>query len=284
VVRKASRDEFGIRDGWQRGCHAAAPAFEANNLLQLPNERLGDAKMNTKTIDGMRTLKAVLFATILSSCVGWATGAAAAKSFFCKATIASIGDPGPVSLSGPLVYDMGTVGSCTDGQYATNFNSACKPAAKYNCQVKATGIPPPPPDHNYNSAAFWCGLGAPNGSTIKAYAAIGPPVAPKGKYFPADIKGVLINKPAVTQTTYDCNQYPGTWLDNPSAGNGYHARCVKTFAVNVVPPLPPWTSIGTPWQTATGPAWVTDGSGNIWYGVPATATMTVVSPPECRWQ
>jgi hypothetical protein len=242
--------------------------------------------MNANTVDRVPTLKAVLCAAILTFYVGWATEASAAKSFFCKATIASIGDPGPVSLSGPLVYNMGTVGSCDNLQYATNFNSACKPAAAYNCRAKATGIPPNSPDSNYNSAAFWCGLGAPDGSIIRAYAGVGPPVAPKGRYFAADTKGILVNKPAVTNTTYDCNGIPGTWLDNPSTGNGGHARCVKTVAHADPngPPAPPWTSIPpSSWQ-GPGPAWVTDGSGNIWYGVPALATTTVVTPADCRWQ
>jgi hypothetical protein len=242
--------------------------------------------MNSKIIDGIRTLKAVLFAAALSYCVGWTSEATAAKSFFCKATTAAQGDSAPVSLSGSLVYNMGTVGSCDDLGYATNFNNACKPAAGYNCRIKATGLGSIPPEPNYNSAAFWCSQGAPNGSTIRAYAGVGPPVSPKGRYFQAVTKGVLINKPAVVNITYDCNAMPGTWLDNPSTGNGGHARCVKNSAnaVGGVPIAPPWTSIGTPWTSATGPAWVTDGSGNIWYGVPAHATTTVVTPAECRWQ
>ena len=82
--------------------------------------------MNSKGINRMRNLKKlVLFAAILSSCMGWATDAAAEKTFFCKATTASIGDPSPTSLSGPFVYDMGTVGSCTDVQWTTQFNTKC---------------------------------------------------------------------------------------------------------------------------------------------------------------
>ncbi len=236
--------------------------------------------MRVELNDATRTLKAVFVAAILTVCVGWATEAVAAKSFFCKATIASIGDAGAVSMSGSLVYDMGTVGSCDDLQYATNFSSACLVAAAYNCRTKATA------DAQYNSAVFWCGLGVPNGSVIKAYAAVGPPVAPKGRYTGVNIKGILINQPAVTTTTYDCNLMPGTWLDNPSTGNGGHARCVVTVATAVsgVPHAPAWTSIGTSWQTATGPAWVTDGTGNIWYGVPAHATTIIISAAQCHWQ
>jgi hypothetical protein len=236
--------------------------------------------MNTEIIGGTRTLKAVMFAALLSSCAGWATEAAAAKSFFCKATIAGLGDPSPVSLSGPLVYDMGTTGSCTDLQYSTQFNLKCAGPAGSACSSTASG------DANFNSAAFWCAKGVPNGSTIRAYSAVGAAVAPKGRYNAAQTKGVLINKPAVTSTTYDCNGMPGTWLDNPSSGNGGHARCIKNScnAVSGVPAAPSWTSIGTAWSTAPGAAWVTDGSGNIWYGVPAHATTTVVSAAECRWQ
>ena len=232
--------------------------------------------MNTKIIGGIRALDAVIFAAILSSFAGWATGASAEHTFFCKATISSLGDPGPVSLSGPLVYDLGTTGSCTDAQHVTQFNAKCEVPAHDNCSTKAAG------DANFNSAAFWCAKGVPDGSLIRAYAEVGA----SGKYKAAQTKGVLINKPAVTKTTYDCNAMPGTWLDNPSTGNGGHARCVTNSAnaVNGVPIAPPWTSIGTPWSSATGPAWVTDGSGNIWYGVPAHATTVVVAQPECHWQ
>lgn len=236
--------------------------------------------MNSKRINWSKRLKPVAFAALLSSYAGWATEATAEKSFFCKATTAANGDSSPVSLSGPLVYDMGTLGSCTDLQYTAQFNLKCAGPAGSACSAKALG------DANFNSAAFWCAKSVPNGSTIRAYSAVGPAVAPKGRYNAAQTKGVLINKPAVTKTTYDCNGMPGTWLDNPSTGNGGHARCVKNSAnaVNGVPIAPPWTSIGTSWQTATGPAWTTDGSGNIWYGVPAHATTAIVTPAECHWQ
>jgi hypothetical protein len=239
---------------------------------------LGDTKMDTKTAYSARHVKPVLAAAILS--IGWATGAEAEKSFFCKATTAAQGDGSPVSLSGPLVYDMGTVGSCTDLQYVGQFNTKCAGPANSACSTKAIG------DNNFNSAQFWCDKNVPNGSTIRAYAAVGPPVVPKGRYNAAQTKGILINKPAVANTTYDCNGTPGTWLDNPSAGNGGHARCVKNScnAVSGVPTAPPWFSIGTAWSSAAGAAWVTDGSGDIWYGVPAHATTVVVSGPECHWQ
>jgi hypothetical protein len=236
--------------------------------------------MNSKGVNHMRNLRLALSAAILSSCVGWATDATAAHTFFCKATTAAEGDGSPVSLSGPLVYDMGTVGSCTDVEFNLQFNLKCAGPANSACSTKATG------DSNFNNAAFWCAKGVPDGSTIRAYAAVGAPVAPKGRYNTAQTKGVLINKPAVINTTYDCNNAPGTWLDSPTSGNGGHARCIKNScnAVSGVPAAPSWTSIGTAWTSATGPAWVTDGSGNIWYGVPAHATTTIVKPAECHWQ
>src|ERR1700682_4041938 len=123
--------------------------------------------MNSKDISLMQNLKKlVLFAAILSLCIGWATEAAAAKSFFCKATV----DQGssPISLSGPLVYDMGILGSCTDVQYAGfNYNSKCSGPAQTACSTKASG------DADFNSAAFWCAKGVPNGSASKAYFAGG---------------------------------------------------------------------------------------------------------------
>jgi hypothetical protein len=220
----------------------------------------------------------MLFAAILTSSLSLATDAVAAHSFFCKATIASIGDPGPVNLTGPLVYDMGTMGSCTDYQDDNPllFQKQCQDPANSACSTKASG------DHQFNDAAFWCAKSVPNGSWIRAYAEVGA----KGKFTTAQTKGVLINKPAVTKITYDCNGMPGTWLDNPTSGNGNHARCVKNScnAVSGVPPAPAWVSIGTAWSSATGPAWATDASGNIWYGVPAHATTTIVSPAECHWQ
>lgn len=136
--------------------------------------------------------------------------------------------------------------------------------------------------HSQAIASAACAMGCPNGSHVSAFSAVGTAayraVAPE--------IGVLKNTPAVISTTYDCNGMPGTWLDKPTSGNGGHARCVKNScnAIGGVPIAPSWFSIGTAWSSATGPAWVTDGSGNIWYGVPAHATTTIVNPAECRWQ
>lgn len=222
--------------------------------------------------DNLKTL--VLCAAVLT--IGWATDAVAQHSYFCKATIASIGDPGPVSLAGTLVYDMGTVGSCTTANHICCFQKQCQDPANSACSTKASKDP------QFNDAAFWCAKGVPNGSWIRAYAEVGA----SGKYTTAQTKAVLINKPAVTKITYDCNGMPGTWLDNPSSGNGGHARCVKNScnAVSGVPAAPSWVSIGPAWSSATGAAWATDASGNIWYGVPAHATTTIITPAECHWQ
>jgi len=216
---------------------------------------------------------AIACSSMLACIIGGQTDAHAAKSFFCKATIASIGDPSPKSLSGPLVYDLGKVGSCTDLEWSTKFNSKCEGPAHSACSTKASA------DNNFNSAAFWCAKGVPNGSTIRAYAAVST-----GKYSSVQTKGVLTNIAAVTKTIYDCNGMPGTWLDNPSQGNGNQGRCVKNScnAVSGVPAAPSWVSIGAAWSS-TGAAWLTDASGNIWYGVPAHATTAVVSAAQCHW-
>jgi hypothetical protein len=238
--------------------------------------------MNILNIDRMRTVKAVSFAVILSSCAGWATDAAAEKSFFCKATIASIGDPGPVSLSGPLVYDMQTVGSCDNLAYATNFNAACKPAAAYNCRAKATGIPPTLPDDSYNSAAFWCGLGVPDGSIIRAYAGVGPPVSPKGRYYPVDTKGVLINKPEVSTTSCTC---PTGWEEHEYPAGHKDGRCFQlACGPSTVRPFPEGpigdnNAWGFTWGNGSFYAW-----GNAANGGAPTCWTLITSRAECRWQ
>jgi hypothetical protein len=234
-------------------------------------ERTTGAKMNTKVIDGMRIQKAVLFAAILVCCVGWSNNASADAHCFCK--LSCYPQAGNMSV-GSTLKDYGWLATYTGINQQSEANqNACKALCATTASVDVG---------SQALATAACAMGCPNGSVIKAYSAVG------NKPYRDDnlTIGTLIRKPAVTQTTYDCNSLPGTWLDNPSAGNGGHARCVKNSAnaVSGVPIAPPWTSIGTSWQTATGPAWVTDGSGNIWYGVPAHATTTVVSPAECRWQ
>lgn len=224
----------------------------------------------------MKTLTcAVAFSVMMGCVIGWATDASAEKSFFCKATVASIGDRTPTSLGGPLVYDLGIVGSCTDFQWARFFNSKCEGPATSACSAKAAR------DNNFNSAAFWCALGVPNGSTIRAYAAVGG----KGKYQAVQTGKILTNIPAVTNTVYDCDGMPGTWLDKPSSGNGNHARCVRAScnAVSGVPAAPSWVRIGNTAWTSAGAAWLTDDKGNVWYGAPARATTKVVRAAQCHW-
>jgi hypothetical protein len=213
---------------------------------------------------------------ILALSIGSASEAMAAKDFYCKAMPASIGDGSPTHPTGPHVYDLGTTGSCTDIEYATQFNKKCEGPANSKCSGRAQY------DAKFNDAAFWCAKGVPNNSVIRAYAAVGY----TGKYNAAQTKGTLVNIPAQTTTTYDCNGVPGTWLDKPSQGNGFKARCVKTAcnAVAGVPPVPAWVSIGSNWASSTGPAWVSDDKGNVWYGVPANAKTVVVAPATCKWK
>jgi hypothetical protein len=232
--------------------------------------------MNSDAINPVRTLKAVLFAAVLGSGAGWATEADAAKSYFCKATIAADADHGPVSLSGPLVYDLGTVGSCTDVEFATRFQNNCATPANSACSTKANG------DSNFNSAAFWCAKGVPNGATIRAYVGVGPPNAPKGRYNTAQTKGVLINKPAVVATTCTC---PSGWEAHEYPAGHKDGRCFKLAcgpsAVRPFPegPIGDNNAWGFTWGNGSFYAWGNAANG----GAPKCETH-ITSPAECRWQ
>jgi hypothetical protein len=230
----------------------------------------GEAKMNSKGINWVRKLKLVLFAAILGWYVGGSESALADAHCFCK--LSCYNQAGNLSV-GSTLKDYGWLATYTgiNQQGGANQNACaglCASAASADI-------------HSQALATAACAMGCPNGDVVKAYSAVG------NKPYRDDnlTIGTLVHTPPVTKTTYDCNAMPGTWLDNPSSGNGNHARCIKNScdAVAGVPPAPSWTSIGTAWSTATGAAWVTDGSGNIWYGIPAHATTTVVSPAECHF-
>lgn len=226
--------------------------------------------MNCKGINWLPNLRLVLFAAMLGCCMGWSENARAEAHCFCK--LSCYGQAGNTSV-GSVLKDYGWLATYTGvNQQSESNQNNCKSL----CAAAATADIGSPA-----LATAACAMGCPNGTVVKAYSAVG------NKPYRDDnlVIGTLVNTPPVTQTTYDCNAIPGTWLDNPSTGNGGHARCIKNSAnaVTGVPIAPPWTSIGTPWNTATGPAWVTDGSGDIWYGVPAHATTTVVSPAQCHW-
>ncbi len=228
--------------------------------------------MNRKPIRIVKNMKALTWcAMVLACCLGSADSARADAHCFCK--LSCYNQAGNMSV-GSTLKDYGWLATYTG---ATQQGEANQNACKQLCATKASADIGSPA-----LAAAACAMGCPNGSVIKAYSAVG------NKPYRDDqlTIGTLVNKPPVTQTTYDCNSIPGTWLDNPSSGNGGHARCIRNScnAVSGVPDAPHWTSIGTSWTTATGAAWVTDGSGNIWYGVPARATTIEVKPRECRWQ
>jgi hypothetical protein len=211
--------------------------------------------------------KAALLAATMTCAIGAATGAAAAdRTFFCKATTAAVGDGDPGSLSGPYVLDIGNQGSCTEVQYATNRNNACNVPAHNKCSTAATQ------NANFNSAAFWCSRGVPNGSTIRAYAAVST-----GAYSAAQTKGVLTNLPAVTQT-----KCPNGWLANPSNVNGgvtTDGKCKKASGTLSITPLPAnGTQLGTygfSWGNVIW-AWGTTANGGA-------AVTSVITPAACHW-
>ena len=219
------------------------------------------------------------------------TGSAFAedKSYFCKATTSSIGDPSPSTLPAgaahSLAYDLGTVGSCNQTQYSTNFQPSCQTPANAACSSKALA------DSDFNSAAFWCARGTPNGSTIRAYAAVGQPRTPasidKGKYIAAQTKGVLINTPAVTTTTCQCPA--GWWANTTNLDGGVTAdgRCKKpACGPNTVVPSPadgtPIGSGSNPWGFSWGNAfyaWGTNANGGA-----ASCTTVITTAAVCKWQ
>jgi hypothetical protein len=217
-----------------------------------------------------QTKNSALVTAILVCMIGWATDAFAEAHCYCK--LSCYNQTG--TSVGSVLKDYGilTTYSGPFQQSPANQNNCrqlCKAAASADVGAQAL-------------ATAACAMGCPNGSIVKAYSAVGNKPYDSGAYLTI---GTLVNTPAVTNTTYDCGGVPGTWLDPPTAGNGNHARCIKTScaAVDGVPAAPPWVAIGTGWASATGPVWGTDGSGNIWYGVPAPSTTTEVSPAQCHW-
>ncbi|HEV3185044.1 MAG TPA: hypothetical protein VGZ49_09180 [Xanthobacteraceae bacterium] len=231
----------------------------------------GAVKLNSEGISRMQKVKRLMcFAIVVGCCVGVPKDAFAEAHCFCK--LSCYNQAGNMSVGSEL-KNYGWLATYTGANQQGEANqkacaTLCASAASADIGSQAL-------------ATAACAMGCPNGSVIKAYSAVG-----NKPYRDDQLSiGTLINTPPVTKTTYDCNAMPGTWLDNPSSGNGGHARCVKNScdAVNGVPAAPHWTSIGTAWSSATGAAWVTDGSGDIWYGVPAHATTTVVSPAQCHF-
>jgi hypothetical protein len=230
----------------------------------------------------IQNLKVVLFAAILSSCVGWVTEATAAHTFYCKATIASDADWGPETLYGPLVYDMSPVGSCTNWEHIHRFNRDCEDPAHDACSTKASNDP------SFNSAAFWCAKGVPTGSTIRAYAEVGA----NGKYKAAQTHpGVLINTPQYTTTVTTCTCPHGWFGDNGVDGGvttSPEHRCAKNACAPItITPLPPQNSmIGSgsqPWGFSWGNAFYAF-SNSTNGGAPNCVDENTVHLAVCQWQ
>lgn len=216
----------------------------------------------------------LLLAVVLCWWGGSASPAFATATCWCEiATAWSDGTYNAVQVS--LTSNVGTSYNSCHGGCCGEQCDANRADCSNRCNNACSGYV-----GSQSFANSLCAKGIANGTVLKCYSHVGT----KGWEANQTI-GTLINIAAVTNTIYDCNGMPGTWLDNPTPGNGHHARCVKNScnAVSGVPAAPSWVSIGTAWSSATGAAWTTDGSGNIWYGVPAHATTTVVSAAQCHW-
>lgn len=228
--------------------------------------------MKTKSIDLVPNLKRLMsLAAVVGICAGLPTDALADAHCYCH--LSCYDQTGNMSV-GSSLKNYGWLATYTG---AGQQNEAHQQQCQASCKAAAA------PDIGSQAlATAACAMGCPNGTVVRAYSAAGN--KPYREASGSTPIGTLINTPPVTNTTYSCPA--GTWLDSPSQGNGQHARCIKNScnAATGVPAAPSWVSIGTSWSTATGPAWVTDNQGNIWYGVPARGTVTVIKPAECRWQ
>jgi hypothetical protein len=138
-----------------------------------------------------------------------------------------------------------------------------------------------PLKNNQSVAAACCAIGAPNGSAIRAFSAVGTkayrPARETVSGLPIVI-GILTNTPAVTQT-----KCPTGWLANPTNVDGgvtSDGKCKKLSAIPIsITPLPPnGTAIGTygfTWQNGVW-AWGTTANGGA-------AVSTTVTAAACHF-
>jgi hypothetical protein len=133
------------------------------------------------------------------------------------------------------------------------------------CTAKAA-----PLTGNQGVAQCACSQGAPNGTVINAYRAVGN----NGQYDSAHQIGVLKNSPAVTQT-----KCPATWLANQTNVDGgvtADGKCKKLSGTLSITPVPPnGTPLGTygfSWGNQVY-AWGTQANG----GAPITTTVSAAT-------
>jgi hypothetical protein len=225
----------------------------------------------------MKTLTGVIVLFLAATLTPETTGVTASTSrsmasatCFCKISMNDLTNQN--SASGVLLDLTGAVNKTYTGLFPqndsnqTDCNTRCT-----NTAASYTG--------NQSIAASACAAGAPNGTVIRAWSAVGTK-----EYKSAQQIGVLINQPQVTKTTCTC---PATWACNgcsPQVAGGVttDGKCKKLscqpFSISPFPP--DGTQVGA-WGFTWGNAlyaWGTTANG----GAPNCVT-TVVSPAVCKF-
>ncbi len=189
-------------------------------------------------------------------------GANAAEAHcFCKITFSDLEG---IQTANSVILDLtGEVGKTYRGvnpqreENQSGCNSRCR-----DTSAKYIGRP--------SIAAAACASGAHNGTPVEAWSAVGT-----GKYRAARLIGVLVNKPAVTQTTCVCP--PGS-VGNSSnqPGGTTDSKCKQKVGTITATPRPPnGTPIGT-W----GFTWLDE----IWQYVSPSCTTVTTSQAECHFR
>jgi hypothetical protein len=168
-------------------------------------------------------------------------------------------------------------GICKDltPNVARNFTGQSEPdqeACRLSCGPVAE-----PLKSSQSIAAACCAIGAPNGSAIRAFSAVGTkayrPARETVSGLPIVI-GILTNTPAITQA-----KCPAGWLANQTNVDGGVAtdgRCKKLSGImNITPSPPNGTEIGTYGFTWGNEVWTIGATANG--GAAVTTTVTAAA-------
>ena len=194
----------------------------------------------------------------------------ASATCFCKVSKNNLTNLN--SASGVLLDLTGAVNKTYTGLFPQNDSN------QTDCNTRCTTAAAPYTG-NQNIAASACAAGAPNGTVVRAWSAVG-----MREYKSAQQIGVLINQPQVTNTTCTC---PASWTCNgcsPQVNGGVttDGQCKKLVCQPFsISPFPPdRTQVGT-WGFTWGNAlyaWGTPANG----GAPKCVTL-VISPALCKF-
>jgi hypothetical protein len=222
--------------------------------------------MNNEGSNFMQNLKKlVLLGAVLGICSSLGTNAnAASASCFCKLSCVDLTNIHTASM---VVKDYGVLFTFhgPNPQNSTNQNKC-----NTMCTNKAA-----PDTGSQAVATAACNLGCPNGSTVKAWSAVG-----NMSYDTAQYIGTLVNTPAVTQA-----KCPTGWTCNgcsPQVDGGITSdgKCKKVACIaNTITPNPPDGTLIGSWGFTWGAsfqAWGTSANG----GAPIVTTVT---PAQCHF-